>query len=109
MARPLCRAPAAFAQVGRDTGHRITARGKQALLGEIAADAKAQGAQHHRFVPDGKQIVVIAEWDTPESFQTFFTDNAKIAVTKDAGIQVGACLAALVRCTRAPVARLAGM
>lgn len=63
-------------------------QGEQALLEEIAADAEAQGAQHHRFVHDGKQIAVIAEWDTPESLQTFFTDNAKIAVTKDAGNQV---------------------
>lgn len=61
---------------------------QSALLENISADAKAQGAQHHRFVQDGKQLVVIDEWDKPESFQKFFQDNAKIArVTENAGVQ----------------------
>ncbi|TSD98093.1 hypothetical protein FOS14_13945 [Skermania sp. ID1734] len=65
-----------------------TIRSKDELLESIAADAKAHGALHHRFVHDGKQLVVVDEWDTPQSFQAFFDGNTKIAeVTAEAGVR----------------------
>ncbi|MFC7449242.1 hypothetical protein [Rhodococcus daqingensis] len=59
-----------------------------ALLAEITEDAKAQGAQHHRFTQNSGGLVVIDEWDSAESFQGFFDGNDKIAqVTATAGVQ----------------------
>lgn len=59
-----------------------------ALLEEITEDAKAMGAQHHRFTETSGGLVVIDEWDTAEGFQRFFDGNDKIAkVTTMAGIQ----------------------
>ena len=41
----------------------------------IAADAKTRGAIHHAFYVDGDDVVVVDEWDSAESFQSFFADH----------------------------------
>lgn len=49
-----------------------TARDNQDLIKGIAGRAQERGAIHHGFYEDGDSVVVVDEWDNPESFQSFF-------------------------------------
>lgn len=42
------------------------------LLQGIAGRAKEHGAIHHAFYEGDDGVVVVDEWDSPESFQAFF-------------------------------------
>jgi heme-degrading monooxygenase HmoA len=53
---------------------------------EIAPEAKAAGALHHRFGVGDGYVVVIDEWESAEAFQQFFGSSTKIpAIMRDAG------------------------
>ena len=53
---------------------------------EIAPDARAAGAIHHRFGVGDGFVVVVDEWESAEAFQRFFQTNEKIpAVMRDSG------------------------
>lgn len=41
---------------------------------EIAERAKANGALHHRFAVGEGFVLINDEWETPEAFQSFFSD-----------------------------------
>jgi heme-degrading monooxygenase HmoA len=41
-------------------------------LRAVAGRAKDRGAIHHAFYEGDGEVVVIDEWDSPESFQAFF-------------------------------------
>jgi hypothetical protein len=43
----------------------------------ISEDARTRGAVHHDFYEGDGEIVVVDEWDSPESFQSFFDDNGE--------------------------------
>ena len=58
--------PASFEQATKDNNE---------LLMGIAGDAKGRGAIHHSFYAGDGEILVVDEWDSPESFQSFFSDN----------------------------------
>jgi hypothetical protein len=53
---------------------RVTQENKDAFLG-VAERAKGRGAIHHAFYAGDGEVVVIDEWDSPESFQAFFQDE----------------------------------
>jgi quinol monooxygenase YgiN len=40
---------------------------------KIAADARANGAIHHRFGVGDGTVVIVDEWETAEQFQRFFS------------------------------------
>ena len=42
------------------------------LLRGIAGRAKEHGAIHHDFYEGDAEVIVVDEWDSPESFQAFF-------------------------------------
>ena len=42
----------------------------------IAERAKGRGAIHHAFYEGDGEVIVVDEWDSPESFQAFFEDEA---------------------------------
>jgi hypothetical protein len=44
----------------------------------IAERGKSMGAIHHRFVATDDAVLAIDEWDSVESFRSFFEDNAEI-------------------------------
>ena len=54
----------------------------------VAEDAKKAGAAHHQFLLGDGEVLIVDEWDTPESFQTFFETNAEIpGLMQAAGVQ----------------------
>ena len=48
---------------------------KDALVG-ISERAKGRGAIHHAFYAGEGEVLVVDEWDSSESFQAFFADEA---------------------------------
>ncbi|HEY7207343.1 MAG TPA: hypothetical protein VH416_03805 [Gaiellaceae bacterium] len=53
---------------------------------EIAPEAKAAGAIHHRFGIGDGYVLVVDEWESAEAFQNFFQSNEKVpAIMRDAG------------------------
>jgi hypothetical protein len=53
---------------------------------EIAPDAKAAGAIHHRFGIGDGYVLVVDEWESAEAFLGFFRSNEKVpAIMRDAG------------------------
>jgi hypothetical protein len=57
------------------------------LLQRITDQAKGMGCIHHRFVGGDGIVMVIDEWDAPESFQKFFENNPDIpGLMKQAGV-----------------------
>lgn len=53
----------------------------------INEEAKSLGALHHRFVGGDGVVMVIDEWDAPESFHKFFENNTDIPVImQEAGV-----------------------
>ena len=53
---------------------------------EIAPEAQAAGAIHHRFGIGDGFVLVVDEWESAEAFQTFFQTNEKIpAIIRDSG------------------------
>jgi hypothetical protein len=44
----------------------------------ISSEGREGGAIHHRFGIGDGAVVVFDEWDSAESFQAFFADNAAI-------------------------------
>lgn len=60
----------AFRAVATERAEEITA---------IAHEGRDRGAIHHRFGIGDGVVVVFDEWDSAESFQGFFADNAAIA------------------------------
>jgi heme-degrading monooxygenase HmoA len=54
--------------------------GNEARWRAVNGRAKALGAIHHRFLAsaDGREIVVIDEWESPEAFQKFFGSSPEI-------------------------------
>jgi len=57
---------------------------RDALLG-ISERAKGRGAIHHDFYAGTGECVVVDEWDSPESFQSFFEEE---------GANIGSLMAA---------------
>ena len=56
-------------------------------LQKINEQAQGMGCMHHRFVGGDGVVMVIDEWDAPESFQKFFENNTDIpAIMKEAGV-----------------------
>ena len=54
---------------------------------KINEQAKSSGCIHHRFVGGDGIVMVIDEWDAPESFYKFFENNTDIPnLMKEAGI-----------------------
>jgi len=47
------------------------------LFMSISADARSRGAIHHDFYEGDGEVWVVDEWDSPESFQSFFADNGE--------------------------------
>jgi heme-degrading monooxygenase HmoA len=59
-----------------ETFQRVAAENKDAMAG-IAERARGRGAIHHAFcVGDDGQVVIVDEWDAPESFEAFFEAEA---------------------------------
>lgn len=55
----------------------------------INARAKDLGAIHHQFLgsPDGAEVVVLDEWESPEAFQKFFESSPEIpTIMQEAGV-----------------------
>ena len=48
------------------------------VLKAITDDAKSKGAIHHAFLEGEGEVIVIDEWDSPESFQSFFEGQEDI-------------------------------
>ena len=44
----------------------------------IAEDGRSKGAIHHRFFGGDGEVVVVDEWDSEESFQSFFDSQPEI-------------------------------
>jgi hypothetical protein len=44
----------------------------------INEEAKTLGAIHHRFLGGDGMVMVLDEWDAPESFYKFFENNTEI-------------------------------
>ena len=59
----------AFLAVAAERAEEMTA---------ISHEGRDQGAIHHRFAIGDGVVVVFDEWDSAESFQGFFADNAAI-------------------------------
>jgi hypothetical protein len=49
-------------------------------LQKITEQARGMGAIHHRFVGGDGVVMVMDEWDAPESFYKFFENNTDIPV-----------------------------
>ena len=47
-------------------------------LQKITDQAQGMGCIHHRFVSGDGVVMVIDEWDAPESFHKFFENNTEI-------------------------------
>lgn len=47
-------------------------------LQRITEEAKGLGAIHHRFLGGDGVVMVVDEWDSPESFYKFFENNTDI-------------------------------
>ena len=54
-------------------------------LQEFAASAQAAGAIHHRFGLGDGYFVVVDEWDSVESFQSFMSRDEITAILRDTG------------------------
>jgi hypothetical protein len=54
-----------------DALKRATEQDRDAFLG-IAERAKGRGCIHHAFYGGNGECVAVDEWDSPESFQSFF-------------------------------------
>ena len=53
---------------------------------EIAPEAKAAGAIHHRFGIGDGFVLAVDEWESAEAFQAFFQSSEKVAaIIRDAG------------------------
>ena len=53
----------------------------------ITEEAKGLGCIHHRFVAGDGVVMVMDEWDSADSFQKFFENNAEIPlVMQEAGV-----------------------
>ena len=63
-------------QTDGETFQRVASENADSIKG-IAERAKGRGAIHHAFYAgdDGK-VYVVDEWDSPESFQAFFAEEA---------------------------------
>jgi hypothetical protein len=62
--------PARFEQYAADNGEQLQA---------IAGRGREAGAIHHAFYgSDDGTLLVLDEWDSPESFRSFFEGNAEI-------------------------------
>lgn len=63
-----------------EDAERILTGEHAATAKSISEDARARGCLHHVFAADADgNAVVIDEWDSAESFDGFFADNAEIA------------------------------
>ena len=51
---------------------RRAAAENQELLNGISGRARERGAIHHDFYEGDGEVIVVDEWDAPESFQGFF-------------------------------------
>jgi heme-degrading monooxygenase HmoA len=63
--------------------------GDEARWRAINTRAKELGAIHHRFLasPDGTEIIVLDEWESPEAFQKFFESSPEIpAIMAEVGV-----------------------
>jgi putative drug exporter of the RND superfamily len=63
--------------------------GDEARWRAINTRAKELGATHHRFLasPDGTEIIVLDEWESPEAFQKFFESSPEIpAIMAEVGV-----------------------
>ena len=70
--------PAKWEQVAQANADRLKRIGQQ---------AQGMGCIHHRFVGGEGVVMVIDEWDSPESFHKFFENNADIpALMSEAGV-----------------------
>lgn len=57
-------------------------------LKAISDDSKNRGAIHHRFGVGDGFVLVVDEWDSPQSFQEFFDGNEAIEeVSREGGAQ----------------------
>lgn len=56
------------------------AAGRGELLAALSSDAKSRGAIHHTFygTVEGDTIMVLDEWDSPDSFHAFFAAHPEI-------------------------------
>lgn len=53
----------------------------------ITDQAKSLGAIHHQFLGGDGVVMVLDEWDSPESFQKFFDNNTDIpALMQEMGV-----------------------
>lgn len=56
-------------------------------LKKIVDEAKTKGCVHHCFVEADGDVVVVDEWDSVESFQTFFASNPDIpGILQEVGV-----------------------
>ena len=56
-------------------------------LQRIIEQAQGMGCIHHRFVGGDGVMMVVDEWDSPESFHKFFENNTDIPVVlQEAGV-----------------------
>lgn len=54
---------------------------------QITEQAKGLGCIHHRFVGGDGVVMVLDEWDSPESFHKFFENNTDIpAIMQEIGV-----------------------
>ena len=51
------------------------------LLHGVSGRGKEPGAIHHAFFEGDGEIVVVDEWDRPESFQAFFEARARTSAS----------------------------
>ena len=56
-------------------------------LQEFARSAHAAGAIHHRFGLGDGYFVVVDEWESVESFESFMSGNEIPAILRDSGAQ----------------------
>lgn len=70
--------PAKWEQVAQANADRLK---------KISEQAQGMGCIHHRFVGGDGVVMVIDEWDSPDSFHKFFESNADIPVLmNEAGV-----------------------
>ncbi|MEY2461062.1 MAG: hypothetical protein QOG30_2892 [Acidimicrobiaceae bacterium] len=59
-----------------------------AELQAISDDARSKGAIHHQFVAGDGEVLIVDEWDTAKSFQSFFEGQTQIPeILKSANVQ----------------------
>jgi heme-degrading monooxygenase HmoA len=79
MVMPVQVEPSRFEEMAannRDTMKAISERGKQA------------GAIHHHFYAGDGKVIIVDEWDSAESFQSFFESETEIPqLMAEAGVQ----------------------